>query len=181
MQKWLQDDFRWDDDHLNAALNICSPSIRNPLFRLAHELRSPGFASDVLVEIIAAQITLELGRYCMAIKDARPQGGLAPKSLRLIDGRLNEVRQIPALSELADLCGLSVRHLTRAFRVSRGCSIADYIAQHRLRNAKRLLLAEQSVKSIAYFLGFASPSSFSCAFRRATGETPGEFRRRANQ
>lgn len=178
MQKWLQDDFRWEDDHLKGTLNICGANIRNLLFRLAHELRSPGFASDALVEFIAAQITLELGRYCTAIKDTRPQGGLAPRSLRLIDERLNEVNQIPTLSELAKLCGLSVRHLTRAFRVSRGCSIADYVAQHQLRNAKRLLLGEQSVKSIAYSLGFASPSSFSFAFRRATGQTPGEFRRR---
>lgn len=178
MQKWLQDDFRWEDDHLKGALNICGANIRNLLFRLAHELRSPGFASDALVEFIAAQITLELGRYCTAIKDTRPQGGLAPRSLRLIDEHLNEVNQIPTLSELAKLCGLSVRHLTRAFRVSRGCSIADYVAQHQLRNAKRLLLGEQSVKSIAYSLGFASPSSFSFAFRRATGQTPGEFRRR---
>lgn len=178
MQKWLQDDFRWEDDHLKGTLNICGANIRNLLFRLAHELRSPGFASDALVEFIAAQITLELGRYCTAIKDTRPQGGLAPRSLRLIDEHLNEVNQIPTLSELAKLCGLSVRHLTRAFRVSRGCSIADYVAQHQLRNAKRLLLGEQSVKSIAYSLGFASPSSFSFAFRRATGQTPGEFRRR---
>lgn len=178
MQKWLQDDFRWEDDHLKGTLNICGANIRNLLFRLAHELRSPGFGSDALVELIAAQVTLELGRYCTAIKDTRPQGGLAPRCLRLIDERLNEVNQIPTLSELAKLCGLSVRHLTRAFRVSRGCSIADYVAQHQLRNAKRLLLGEQSVKSIAYSLGFASPSSFSFAFRRATGQTPGEFRRR---
>jgi AraC family transcriptional regulator len=178
MRKWLQDDFRWGDDHLRGALNIHGANIRNPLLRLAHELRSPGFASDTLVELIAAQITLELGRYCTVIKDTRLQGGLAPRCLRLIDEHLNEVNQIPTLSELAKLCDLSVRHLTRAFRVSRGCSIADYVAQHRLRNAKRLLLAEQSVKSIAYSLGFASPSSFVCAFRRATGQTPGEFRRR---
>ena len=178
MQKWLQDDFRWEDDHLKGTLNICGANIRNLLFRLANELRSPGFGSDALVELIAAQMTLELGRYCTAIKDTRPQGGLAPRRLRLIDERLNEVNQIPTLSELAKLCDLSVRQLTRAFRVSRGCSIAEYVAQHQLRNAKRLLLTEQSVKSIGYSLGFASPSSFSCAFRRATGQAPGEFRRR---
>lgn len=179
MHKWLQDDFRWEDDHLKGALNICGQDIRNLLFRLAHELRTPGFASDALVELIAAQITLELGRHCMVIKDIRRQGGLAPWRLRLIDERLSEVQQMPTLSELAKLCGLSVRQLTRAFRVSRGCSIAEYLAQHRLRTAKRLLLAEQSIKSIAYSLGFASPSSFACAFRRATGEAPTDFRRRS--
>lgn len=178
MQKWLQDDFRWEDDHLKGALNICGANIRNLLFRLAHELRSPGFASNALVELIAARMTLELGRYCATTKETRPQGGLAPWRLRLIDERVKDMEQIPTLSELAKLCGLSVRQLTRAFRVSRGCSIADYLAQHRLRTAKRLLLAQQSVKSVAYSLGFASPASFSCAFRRATGQAPSDFRRR---
>lgn len=33
-----------------------------------------------------------------------------------------------------------------------------------------------SVKSVAYSLGFASPSAFCAAFRRETGETPGTYR-----
>ena len=36
----------------------------------------------------------------------------------------------------------------------------------------------QSVKAIAYSLGFSSPSSFSYAFRRSVGETPRDFRQR---
>jgi AraC family transcriptional regulator len=50
------------------------------------------------------------------------------------------------------------------------------VAHCRLDNAKRLLATDQSVKAIAYSLGFASPSSFCFAFRRATGETPRQFR-----
>jgi AraC family transcriptional regulator len=98
--------------------------------------------------------------------------------LRRIEERLKEVREPPTLSELATLCNLSVRQLTRAFRASRGRSIGDYVEQSRLDQAKCLLATEASVKSIAYSLGFASPSSFSFAFRRATGETPREFRDR---
>jgi AraC family transcriptional regulator len=76
---------------------------------------------------------------------------------------------------------LSVRQLTRGFRASRGRSIGDYVAQSRIDHAKRLLATKQSVKAISYSLGFASPSSFSFAFRRATGETPREFRQRAQR
>jgi AraC family transcriptional regulator len=71
-----------------------------------------------------------------------------------------------------------VRQLTRGFRANRGRSIGDHVAQCRLDNAKRLLATNESVKSIAYSLGFASPSSFCFAFRRATGETPRQFRQR---
>ncbi len=85
---------------------------------------------------------------------------------------------MPTLAELAALCGLSVRQLTRGFRASRGCSIGEYLESSRVAHARRLLAAGQSVKSIAYALGFASPSGFCFAFRRATAETPREFRQR---
>jgi AraC family transcriptional regulator len=105
-------------------------------------------------------------------------GGLAAWRLRLIDERLREIRAAPTLEELAKLCNLSVRQLTRGFRASRGRSIGEHVAQCRIENAKRLLATDESVKAIAYSLGFSSPSSFSFAFRRATGETPREFRQR---
>jgi AraC family transcriptional regulator len=47
-----------------------------------------------------------------------------------------------------------------------------------VEQAKRRLATDESVKAIAYSLGFGSPSSFCFAFRRVTGDTPGEFRHR---
>jgi AraC family transcriptional regulator len=178
IQAWFGGDLKWTDRRLKAGLDIEDANIRGLLKRLAHELRHPGFASEVLVELIAAQLAIELGRYCADITESPATGGLAAWRLRLIDERLNEVRQPPTLAELAQLCKLSVRQLTRGFRRSRGCSIGEHVAQSRLKNAQRLLATGQSVKAIAYSLGFASPSSFSYAFRRAVGETPRQFRQR---
>jgi AraC family transcriptional regulator len=62
--------------------------------------------------------------------------------------------------------------------VSRGISIGDHVTHCRVDHAKRLLAAGESAKITAHALGFASSSSFSYAFRRAVGETPGEFRGR---
>jgi AraC family transcriptional regulator len=103
-------------------------------------------------------------------------GELARWRLLAIDEPLNDAQEIPTLSELAALCKLSVRQLTRGFRASHGCSIGDYIANSRIERAKRLLASDQSIKTIAYSLGFNSSSGFCSAFRRATGMTPGEFR-----
>jgi AraC family transcriptional regulator len=177
LRQWLDSD-EWTDRRLAAGLDIPDVNVRRLLLRLAEELRSPGFASEALVELIAAQLAIELGRYCGAVKEARAPGGLARWRLRLIDERLREVRAAPTLSELATLCNLSVRQLTRAFRASRGISIGDHVAQCRIDHAKRLLASDESVKAIAYSLGFASASSFSFAFRCAAGQTPREFRER---
>jgi AraC family transcriptional regulator len=178
MRAWLQRDLEWTDRRLAAILDIPDANIRGLLLRLAEEVRHPGFASEVLVELICAQIAIELGRYCAAVIEGPMTGGLAPWRLRTIDERLREVQAAPTLSELAELCRLSVRQLTRGFRASRGCSIGDHVARSRLEQAKRLLAGDQSVKAIAYSLGFSSPSSFSYAFRSLLGETPRQFRLR---
>ena len=178
LRQWFEGDLEWTDRRLEAGLDITDANVRRLLLRLADELRNPGFASEALVELIAAQIAIELARYCVTIEEGPATGGLAPWRLRVIDERLREVREAPALAELGLLCNLSVRQLTRAFRTSRGRSIGDYVAQCRIDNAKRLLAGEESVKAIAYSLGFASTSSFSFAFRCATGQTPREFRDR---
>ncbi len=178
MNAWLQRDLEWTDRRLKAILDIPDANIRGLLLRLTEEVRHPGFASEMLVELICAQIAIELGRYCAAVNEGPVTGGLAPWRLRAIDERLREVQAAPTLADLADLCKLSVRQLTRGFRASRGCSIGDHVAHSRLEQAKRQLAGDQSVKAIAYSLGFSSPSSFSYAFRKLLGETPRQFRQR---
>ena len=179
VREWLGDDITWSEQRLDASLDISSANVRNLMWRLAQEMRNPGFASALMTELIAGQVIIELGRYCAAISDASTAGGLPPWRLRLIDERLAAACEPPSLSALAGLCNLSVRQLTRGFRASRGCSIGDYIAQSRIDAAKRLLAGGQSIKVIASSMGFASASSFSYAFRRAAGMTPREFRNRA--
>jgi len=168
----------WDDARLALTLDIASARIRALLLRLSEELRHPGLAAERLVEFMGAQIAIELGRFSQEVAERPVTGGLAGWRLRLTDDRLAENPAPPALSELAALCNISVRQLTRGFKVSRHCSIGDYIEQRRMEAAKRLLVAGESVKTIAFTLGFASPSSFTFAFRRAVGISPSLFRQR---
>ena len=178
IRDWFDGELQWTDQRLTAALDIADLNIRSLMMRLTEELRHPGFASDALTELVTAQLAIELTRYCTRIREL-PHGGLAPWRLRRIDERLREPGMAPSLAELARLCGLSVRQLTRGFRISRDRSIGDHIASSRVEQAKQLLAGDQSVKAIAYSLGFASPSSFAYAFRRATGLTPKEYRLKA--
>jgi AraC family transcriptional regulator len=178
IREWFDEGLRWTDDPLSVGLNIFAPNMERALFRLAEELRRPQLAGHVLAELLFIEIGIELTRYfhCARKKEMQP-GGLAPWRLRLIEERLRDAKELPTLAELATLCGLSTRRLSQEFRVNRNCSIGTYLVNSRIENAKRLLAGEQSVKSIAYTLGFASPSSFCYAFRRVTGKTPLEFRK----
>lgn len=175
----MPEHLQWSERRLEASLDVRDANVRSLLLRLAEEARHPGFASQTLVELVVAQLGIELARYCGRLQETRQHsGGLAAWRLRLIDERLREVRDAPSLTELAELCKLSVRQLTRGFRASRSCSIGHYVASARIDHAKRMLLDDESVKAISYSLGFSSPSSFCFAFRRATGVTPREFRQR---
>ncbi len=176
MYDWFGDALHWRKPQLEASLDISDGTVHYLLLRLAQELKQPGFATGPLVESITMQLAVELGRYLLNCTDAAPTQTLAPWRLRLIDERLQDCEVMPTLAELAALCRLSVRHLTRGFRASRGCSIGDYIADHRIAQARRMLATDLPIKAIAYTLGFASPSGFCAAFRRAAGMSPGEFR-----
>lgn len=179
IRAWFDSDFEWTERRLEATLDIANPNVHGLLVRLGEELRNPGLASETLTELIAAQLAIELSRHYQAIANSPMTGGLPSWRLRLIDERLADLQEAPSLTELAELCKMSVRQLTRGFRASRGCSIGDYIVNSRIERAKRLLMSDLCVKAIAHQMGFASPSSFSYAFRRATGQTPRQFRQRA--
>ncbi|MAR91516.1 MAG: hypothetical protein CML06_11645 [Pseudomonadales bacterium] len=84
----------------------------------------------------------------------------------------------PSIAELAELCNISTRQLQRGFRVSRGSSIGRYVERCRIENAKRLLQQGTPIHRVAGILGYTSHSSFTSAFRRATGTTPARFRQR---
>ena len=112
------------------------------------------------------------------LADPVPAGWTLGRIESLIDERLAASPAAPSLEELAALCNISVRQLTRGFRISRGCSIGEHIERRQMEAAKRLLVAGESVKAIAFMLGFSSPSSFAFAFRRAVSNTPSGFRQR---
>jgi AraC family transcriptional regulator len=171
-------ELEWTDQKLAATVDLTSARVRALLFRLTQEVRHPGFAADRMLAFLTGELAIELARFCLEVDERPTTGGLAGWRLRLIDERLADDPTFPSLGELAELCNISVRQLTRGFKVSRGCSIGDYVESRRMEGAKRLLVAGENVKTIAFTLGFSSPSSFTFAFRRAVGISPSQFRQR---
>ena len=82
----------------------------------------------------------------------------------------------PAQSQpLAALCaaaGVSVRTIERAFRREVGTDFESWRRQVRLMKAVELLVSGQSVKEVAFAIGYRQPSAFVEMFRRTFGTTP---------
>ena len=99
-----------------------------------------------------------------------PQGGLVPwqerraKAMLLdhLDGDLS-------LSDLAEACGLSVRHFSRAFKATTGEPPHRWLLRQRVEHAKeRLAGTNDTLGAIALACGFADHSHFSRVFRALT-------------
>lgn len=170
----------WNDGLLNACRNIRTPQINAALLRLAQETLTPSFASDLLVDSLANVITVDLARYLRSELGEAPKakGGLAPWQMRRIEEHVEESPDTSlSITVLAELCGISSGHLMRAFKQTAGETVHSYVERVRLTKAQRLLCETNlPLKAIAAELGFSTPSSFSFAFRRATGGTPASFR-----
>lgn len=170
----------WDERELSRCGDIRSDRIADAMRRLGQEAVSPGFGSDILVDALTATLPIDLVRHFQdgARRAAPIRGGLAPHQLRAIE---EYVREWPAggirVGDLAELIGLSRGHFMRAFKQSTGRTVHGFVEAVRLDQAKTLLAeGAMPLKRIAARLGFANPASFSLAFRRLTGSTPGCYR-----
>ncbi|MBR0693965.1 helix-turn-helix transcriptional regulator [Bradyrhizobium lablabi] len=107
-------------------------------------------------------------------------GGLSPTVLRRAIERLRSDSDADvSLGALAADAGLSRFHFCRAFKESTGLSPHAWLRQHRLDQAMNMLRdTDESVVSIAAALGYSSQTAFAAAFRKLTGETPSDWRKR---
>ena len=88
------------------------------------------------------------------------------------------LRQPPSVAELAAATDLPVATLSSAFRRAHGVSIAEYISQQRMQEARRLLVSTRMpVKQIAYELGYNHIQNLCVAFKRQFGITTRAARR----
>ena len=138
----------------------CAPYLEALCGVLAHELAMPD--SDVVREPTPVS-----------------RGGLAGWQRRVVVEYVEEhLGEQVCLLKLAELARLSVHHFCRAFKRSFGIPAYQYQVLRRMEFAKlRLADRAASITDIALSLGYAQTSSFSSAFRKATGWTPTDYRR----
>jgi AraC family transcriptional regulator len=106
-------------------------------------------------------------------------GGLAPwQEKRSKDMLAGDLSGATPLHEIANACGLSVSHFSRAFRRSTGLAPHAWLLQTRVETAKAMLRRRGvSLCMIALACGFADQSHFTRIFARRVGLSPGAWRK----
>ncbi|MBO2447233.1 AraC family transcriptional regulator [Actinomadura barringtoniae] len=90
--------------------------------------------------------------------------------------RLESGRGLATQAETAARLNMSERSLRRHLQAE-GHSYSDLIDESAERAARRLLATGRTVESVAAMLGYSGTSSFTYAFKRWTGTTPGAYAR----
>lgn len=94
--------------------------------------------------------------------------------VRYVDVNLDKpLRQAGLLA----LAGMSAAKFKRTFKAHTGSSMREYIFNRRIEKAKSLLARGEAVSAVAAQVGLGSPMNFATAFKRATGQSPTQWRK----
>lgn len=149
---------------------------------LFEERASPGASQTYrLAKSIELICDLAAALECDRLIPLPDEGGLSRQDLE----RLSQARRMIdehwgrkiTLCQIARDCGLNRSKLTRAFREVYRCSISEALAERRLAEARRQLLAtDLPVGVIGYRSGYLNNASFTRAFGRRFGVSPSDYR-----
>ena len=148
------------------------------LVRMYREISNAEIGMAMAVESIAREIAVEIARTIEQRRRSahRRSGGLPSWRMRLMLQRIYAEEPLPKVGELAGICGMTVRHLGRAFHAQTGKTLGKFIAAAMAERAGKMLEAGVPVGAVAGTLGYASSSSFAHAFVRETGILPSSIR-----
>jgi AraC family transcriptional regulator len=174
------------------AGRVAAPAVRPRLFfedeaiwqtvaKLKPLIKSADNADRVYAEALSQVLAHEITRLNDEATGLLPmRGGLAAwqqkRVVEFIDEHLAE--ELP-LAALANLAQLSTYHFARAFKRSFGVPPHRFHTNRRIERARTLLANPRAaVADIAVEVGFSGASAFSATFRKMTGQTPTDYRRR---
>jgi AraC family transcriptional regulator len=141
-------------------------------------------STDASDRLYAETLCVVLAHEIIRLDEGAPvvlpmRGGLAAwQQRRVVEFIEEHLADGFPLATLAGLAQLSTYHFARAFKRSFGIPPHRYHTNRRIERARALLVdRKMTVADVALELGFSGPSVFAATFRRATGQTPTDYRR----
>lgn len=141
----------------------------------------------VMLEI-EGRLRRMIGNLGLALASTAGAARTRARATTLHGGELNKVEQIACLiaqryteqltvTEIGQTVGLHPNYAMGLFKKAFGTTLIDYLTNHRVSHAQRLLATtDEKIVDVAFQSGFNSISRFNEAFRRVCGCTPREYR-----
>ena len=150
------------------------------VLRQIQNCRVEGPAADLYYESkVNEALSIILARSCSQKKPASSMAADDRKRLSQMEAYIHRhcAEELP-LPLLASIACMSVSKLKYSFQSVYGCTVSEYIADVRMRQAQILLEnGEDTVSQVAGKVGYMRPSSFSKAFKEKVGVLPKDYKK----
>lgn len=129
------------------------------------------------------QLSADLYQFLMSLEtlayqEKAPYNKLVREAIETIE---NDYFFLSGIDELADELEVSKAHLIRLFKSDTGVTPGRYLQKLRIDNAKLLLAnRDYGLETVANMVGYSGANYFCKVFVRETGESPGQYRKRAS-
>jgi AraC-like DNA-binding protein len=159
-----------DDVVVRADSELCRPLVERLVDQIDGATTGDAVSTRLLDWLVVSTVRDGLAEAPAAVADVDVTAALAA------------IHERPAepwtVAGLARVGGVGRAAFARRFRDAVGTPPLAYVREHRLDLAERALLAEPdtTIAAVARRVGYASPFSFSTAFRRHRGVAPSELR-----
>ena len=101
----------------------------------------------------------------------------AEKYAKIIDTMEENIDKRLSVTEISDICNLSVPSLKKIFKKYTGRGVMEYFSDMKINHAKALLKEGKSVKEVSFALGFDDQNYFNVFFKRNAGISPGAYKK----
>lgn len=164
-------------DLFDGIHHVRDSGVAGTAWRIARELRAPDNLAPLAIEGLVLDMLVSAARSSdPGSREGRTAPGWLLRAEELVRSRFREPLRIAGI---AAAVGVHPAHLARAFRARTGISIGLYVRRLRLDwAAGRLASSRDPLATVSLEAGFADQSHFTRSFRRYSGTTPLEYRRR---
>ena len=159
--------------------------VKSLLLRIQDELTRQSWGYPLMVKALLVELFVVVHRWAARAGGsalcAQPGNLHEPRIQAVLDFMDRHYTDDLRLADLARRACLHPQYLCRVFKRRLGMSLIDYLTRLRIRRASELLdQTTDPVTEICYRSGFRDLSHFIRTFRKITGNSPREFRKKSH-
>ncbi len=156
-------------------VSSCMAEIADSFRRILSEYSGEEKLADEMEQLLIKQLLIIIYR-CTSINFDHTYDNVVMDIKRQFEKEYHKSFTLPLLAKQQNL---SISSLSHRFRAATGVSVIEYLQSCRMANAKQMLAeTEFTIGEIIEKCGFSDNSNFSRTFKKLTGLSPSDFRKK---
>lgn len=153
-----------------------SEEVLNRIQKIFCEMKendTEGFGCDVMQRSLILQLMVILGRWQREPKNAVEGIANDRKILDILQYINEHIGDELSIDSIAERFFISKFHMMRRFKEETGYTVHSYVSNKRLLNARQMIASGEGAMDVCYKCGFKDYSTFSRAYGKMFGVSPG--------